>query len=457
MLATPAIVALLTGLAHARPEAPAIFCVEYPEAPACAGGAARCATCHSLAGPPSHNPYGLDLVSMRDGSVAFSEDLPGALAAVEDLDSDGDGVSNIDEILLGTEPGFDSSVESECAEQAPGDNALYDVGSYDPEFAWRRVLLDFCGRSPRYDEVQAFRAHTNARGELRDTLQLCLDSPYWAEMLQEVAVGVIEPTGPSTDLNILGNWTWDLKLYAYAMSDNRDAAEVMTAQYLVVEQPAGSGLLVAIDEPRNEGEAYAQPLGPEDRFGVLTTRYSLAMRIMFADMPRTLAAHWYKRLLGLDIARSQGLFPVDELDGELAWPSPRDVDDKGVWQEGCASCHSTLDGLSYPWARYNGIDLEGGTTATYQPDRATDTIPTTDGWMFGEPIDGPEAWVATAVASDAFAQHTTRTFWRQIFHREPYSCEDEVFTQLWTSFRDNGRNVEALLAEMVTLDAYGAP
>ena len=215
------------------------------------------------------------------------------------------------------------------------------------------------------------------------------------------------------------------------MSADRDAAEVMTADYYAVEHPPGTGVLVAVDEPRNEGEAYAQPLAAEHRYGVLTTRFSLAMRIMFADMPRTLASHWYKKLLGLDIARSEGLFSVDELDGELPWPAPLDVDDKGVWQEGCASYHATLDGLSYPWARYNGIDLEGGTTAVHLEDRAGDVIPSTDGWIFGRPVDGPEQWVAEAIASDAFARQTVGTFWRQIFQQDPYTCE-ALFEELWT-------------------------
>ncbi len=453
----PIFAGLLTPVAQARPEAPALLCAVYPDAPTCAAGVARCVSCHSLAGPPAHNAYGLDLVAARDGALPFAEDLPRALAAIEGLDSDGDGVSNLDELLVGTEPGFDSTVEAECAAQTDFDNASYLVGKYDPAFAWRRVMLDFCGRSPRYDEVIAFRASDNPVGAVRDTLSACLESPYWDAVLEELAIGVIEPTGPATDFNILGNWAWDLRLYAYAMSGDRDAAEVMTATYLVVEEPAGSGRLVEIPDPRTEGEAYAQPLAAQDRFGVLTTRFSLAMRVMFADVPRTLAAHWYKRLLGLDIARSEGLYPIDELDGELPWPASLDVDDKGVWQEGCAACHSTLDGLSYPWVRYNGIDLEGDTTATYLPERAADLLPTDGGWIFGRPVRGPEAWVAEAVASDAFARQTTRVFWRQAFHRDPYSCEEAAFDRLWTTFRDQGRNVESLLAELVLLDAYGTP
>ena len=451
------LLSLASTPAWARPEAPEAFCAVYPEAPACIAGSVSCATCHVLAGPPSHNPYGLDIAGARDDTAPFLDDLAAALAAVEAVDSDGDGATNLDEILAGTEPGYDTAIEPECGEQTGTDNAGWSVGSYDHRFAWKRVLLDFCGRSPRYEEAQAFAAAPNPGALIGQTVAACLDSPHWKAITRELAIDVVEPVGPATDVNILGNWDWDVRLWQYTVTDGRDASEIWTATYHVVEEPAGSGQLVAIDDPRNELEWTAQPLDAADRFGIVTTRYSLAMRVMFADMPRTLTAHYYRKLLGLDLARSQGLFPVDELDGAHPWPAPADVDEKGVWQEGCAGCHATLDALSYPWARYQGIDLEGDTTGTLLPDRAIDTIPTTEGAIFGSPVDGPAEWVAHAAESEAFAEQTTRIFWRRVFQRDPYSCEADEFEQLWRAFLANGRDVDAMLARMVTLDAYGVP
>ncbi len=450
---------LTIGAAQALPEAPAVFCDTYPAAPACAAGTADCTVCHGETGPPAHNPYGLDLVAAFPGDPGddFTGQLPAALAAIEDLDSDGDGRSNRDEIAVGTPPGFASAAEPECDPQPAGDNDGWAVGQYDPAFAYTRVMLDFCGRSPRYDERQAFAALSDPMAVVHQTLELCLDSPHWAEVLRELAVDAVEPIGPPTDANILGNWEWDLRLYAYAMSGERDAADVFLADYLVVEEPSGSGQLRAIDEPRSPLELYAQPLAAEHRYGMMTSRYSLAMRIMFSPVPRNLASHWYRKLLGLDIARSEGLYPVDELDGELPWPAPLDVDDKGVWQEACAACHSTLEAMSYPWARYNGIDLEGDTTGIHLEDRAAGLIPTTEGWLMGERVDGPEDWVAVAVASDAFSEHTVSTFWRRVFQRDPRSCELDEYTALWQGFRDGPRNVETMLHDLIDTDAYGVP
>lgn len=444
----------LLATASARPEAPEIFCEVYADSPHCVSSTASCTMCHSLSGPPAHNDFGADLGVDPE---AFGESLPEALIDIQDLDSDGDGLSNLDEILGGGWPGLTSADEPECASQSGTNNDWYRVGEYDHAFAYRRVMLDFCGRSPRYDEVRAFADADDPDQVLQDTLDLCLESPYWGDVLRELAVGAVQPAGPATDINTLGNWAWDLRLFQYVMSGDRDAGEALTADYFVIESPAESGNLVAIDDPRNELETYAQPLDAEHRYGLITTRYALSMRVMFSEVPRTLAAHVYREFLGLDIARSEGLYPVDESDGAYDWPAPLDVDDKGVWQEECAGCHSTLDGLSYPWARYNGIDLEGGTGGQYLEDRATDVLPTTDGVIFGDPISTPAEWVEAAVTSDAFAENTTSMFWDYLMRRTPYSCEQEEYQALWTDFRDNGRNVHQMLSLLITTEAYGVP
>jgi hypothetical protein len=449
---------LLPLTADARPElGPDGFCATYPESPLCITGTAECTTCHGLAGPPSRNPYGDEVRRGMDRDLEFADQLPLGLHAAEALDSDGDGLSNLAEILAGTRPGFDSSLEPECGEQNAFGNPWYRVGEYDPEFALKRVLLDVCGRSPRFEEKEAFASAADPIAALSDTLDLCLRSPYWREVQQEIGTRVVRPIGPATDLNILGNWAWDLRLWVYATSGDRDAGDLMRAKYLVVEDPPGTGRLAAIDAPRDAGEDYAQPLAMEDRWGLITTRYSLAMNVMFSAVPRTLAAHYYRQLLGLDVARSQGLHPVDDAEGAYDWPAPLDVDGKGVWQEGCAGCHSTLDPLSYPWARYNGIDLEGGTTGAMLPDRAADILPTTDGAIFGRAISTPEEWVEAAVTSDAFSEHLVGTFWGYLFRRAPYSCEQDEFDALWQGFRDGGRNVEAMLRALILTDAYGVP
>ena len=76
------------------------FKTHYPEAKAVTG---KCSTCHTVAlpkkdGDHTNNAYGADLAkTKKDGKYDF--------AAIEKKDSDGDGVSNLDEITKGTSPG----------------------------------------------------------------------------------------------------------------------------------------------------------------------------------------------------------------------------------------------------------------------------------------------------------------------------------------------------------------
>ncbi len=81
------------------------FKAKYPDAKALGG---KCSTCHTMSlpkkdGPHDNNAYGADLAKTKkkDGTYDF--------AAIEKKDSDGDGVSNLDEITKGTNPGDKTS------------------------------------------------------------------------------------------------------------------------------------------------------------------------------------------------------------------------------------------------------------------------------------------------------------------------------------------------------------
>jgi len=81
------------------------FVAKYPDAKASLN---KCSTCHTMALPKKDdhdlNPYGKDLLAKAvvDPKAAKKElDF----TKVEALDSDGDGVKNIDEIKAGTNPG----------------------------------------------------------------------------------------------------------------------------------------------------------------------------------------------------------------------------------------------------------------------------------------------------------------------------------------------------------------
>ena len=96
------------GLASASGSTPlhggilAAWNTEYPDSTTVA--AANCQTCHQNPGGGSPwNAYGW---SIRDGINDDGLSIADAILAVESLDADGDGTSNIDEIEAGSQPGW---------------------------------------------------------------------------------------------------------------------------------------------------------------------------------------------------------------------------------------------------------------------------------------------------------------------------------------------------------------
>jgi cytochrome c553 len=82
------------------------FLAAYPDAKAKLG---KCSTCHTAAMPKKEsagvNAYGKDLQEKAYDAAKKTYDFK----KVEALDSDGDGVKNIDEIKAGTNPGDKAS------------------------------------------------------------------------------------------------------------------------------------------------------------------------------------------------------------------------------------------------------------------------------------------------------------------------------------------------------------
>lgn len=97
-----------------------------------------CQVCHTDANGPARNPYGADFLDALtcNPSQCTADDLVAALVAIENVNSDLDptGSTNIDEIDLGTQPGF-----------AEGDEAPGVLGYLDPiaDIAVTPLAVDF--------------------------------------------------------------------------------------------------------------------------------------------------------------------------------------------------------------------------------------------------------------------------------------------------------------------------
>lgn len=466
------VTALSATSARARPEGPRVFCETYPEVPECAGQVITCTTCHVSADPPSWNAFGLALLAAR-GEGEFADAIPEALRAIEYEDADGDGVTNLDEILLGTRPGDARSVWLP-PDDAPGGewlpNLWYDVEGYDYAFALRRVMVLYCGESPTYEQVQAMRALADDPDmqyvRLHEQLESCLQSPWWEQVgVRELADPKIKPiraVGADTNVVISGqrivlaDYAWDYRLWRWAMTDDRDVRELLRAQYHVDEpQP---GVLERVDgiiaDPPKPGQlAGGQPLQVEKRAGMITTQWFLMSNTMFSALPRTSAAQAYRAYLGLDISLSEGILPVAD--------EPSDIDHKGVAQQACANCHSTLDPLAYAFAYYTGIVLPQG-TGIYTPTRPLAEMP---GWspseqqtvVLGHEVDNLIEWAEVASESDEFKRNLAAMFFEHALGHEPEPDEQDEFIALWQSLPDEGWSANRLIHRLVDGAAFGAP
>lgn len=457
----------LAAEARAEPTGPRAFCETYADAPECTGRSITCNKCHLSTQPVAWNAYGGAVLAALDGA-AFDEGIAAALVAIEDDDSDGDGLSNREEIDLGTDPGDPLSQWMPRPTPEGADNPRYAIGEYDPAYAHKRVHLLFCGASPSHAQVQAFAAlDGEAQVEaIHDALAGCLESEFWIdEALASLAHPKIRPVkalGEDTDVEIggyritLADYGWDYRLWQYVLSGDRDARELLTAKYHVVRDDAGNWQRVdgtIANPPMKFGGG--QLLAPEHRAGMLTTQWNLLLNIMFAALPRVAAAHAYREYLGLDLSLTQGVRPVP---GE-----PLDLDAKGVDAAACAQCHSTLDPLSYAFAYYEGIDLKDlDLTGQYIPGRPSQRIP---GWdadppdfvVLDEKVDTLVELAQKMAQSREFQHHLAGMFFRYTVGHDPRVDELDEFEAVWTAMPADGYSANRLLHRLVDTDAFGIP
>ncbi len=468
---------VLSTPGRARPTAPAAFCDVYPDIPACASGEASCATCHEA--PPGFNAYGQDIHDALPDYVhdeadpsPFHTALGDALLAVEGLDSDGDGVPNLVELEEGTSPADASSKPSDKAcvdDDADG----WELCGYDVDYAFKKVMIDFCGRSPTLLEKEQFAAEGNRQQALHRVLDVCLDSEHWRGIdgrvwnLANAKIGPLAAVkaGRGAGPIPLADYDDDYAYWLWTQTDDRDARLVLTGQDFVTASLAGGRTVLEVwDRTPDEdydarGELAYQAVIREKRAGMLTTRWFATVNTMFTGVPRTTAAQAYRAFLGYDISRLEGLYPVE---GE-----PVDYDSKGVQQEACAACHSTLDPLTYPFSRYEGIGGGNAYSYSYGANRMLGFVDVDgplvaetpeSGVIFGQPVADLREWAQVAADSEAFRRATVRDYWRLLLGEDPRATEQAEFGRLVADFGGkHDHQVEKMLHAFIDTEAYGAP
>lgn len=433
--------------AFAKPEGGESFCQVYPDSPHCSSENQKveCNFCH--AGPPVLNGYGMDIQSVfAGGDFLDIIDLTLKLKDIEGLDSDGDSNTNLDEILQGTFPG-----DSESALE--DGNVTY---TYQEDLAFKKVKSIYCGNPASYEEMQAFEASDDKASFVNNALDACLESDYWKnEALHRLAddkIMPIEAVGSMSAAVKIGEYDWDYRLYAHIMTGNRDVRELLSADYHVDANGNVVTGTVSRSEPLQVGEriviAGGQPLQTNRRVGMITTQWFISVNTMFARLPMNTASQAYRAYLGKDIAKGEGLFPID---GE-----PRDVDNKNTAQPACAVCHSTLDPLAYPFSTYSGIEIGIGllfnSIGTYNGGR---TPWESQGALYGQPVGDLLEWAAVARESDDFKKKVALDLYMQALSRGPVSqSEQEEFATCWQSMPANGYSANALIHCIVDSNGF---
>lgn len=508
------VTALLPFAASARPGGPAGFCGSYPSSAHCTGSQPACNLCHTSTDPAAvaWNDYGIAVASALWGnpSYAYTEesfnDLIGEavlMAEASPTDADQDGVTNLEEIVMGTLPGNALSYYIEPFAPQGQANPSYAVGSYDNVFAFKRTSIAFCGRSPTFDEVEAFKEAGATEADLHAKLDECLATAYWRnEGLARLADNRIRP------INFGTMWAWDYRLWRYANTactagdacgddEPRTARDLLTADYHVRELSPGELTRYDTETPppvcsdtnpslsgcgsdqgctctfgpaqgttqcaQSQGgppggaglcrfNDLDQALDPARRAGMLTTAWFHFYNTMFSAMPRTTAAQAMRGYLGLDIAKQQGL--------QYIATEPADVDNKGVDQGVCKQCHMVLDGATYAFAYYRGIE-GGGAASTYSEQRPivrglwASPEDARQAYFLDEPVADLVEWADVAAGSDYFKRTHTLTFFKHAVGRPPTPDESAEFEALWRSMDDDNYQTPALLHRIVDAYAFG--
>ncbi len=432
------------------------MCLATAEAP--------CATCHGQA--PNLNAYGgavraslLEQTATLD-DAAFDAHLATVLVALETQDSDADGFTNADEITSGSYPGDAASLPLApvCPDSVEG--LSYQICQYDTRFAYVRTWIDFCGHRPSFEELSTFESldETTRRQAIHEALDACLSSEFWRGRdgaVWQLAHRKIRPVAALNGI-LDADYDVDYAQFAWAHIDGHDVRDLLVAQYLVTVEEGPDGRTVYAQT----NDLFGQPMQPQFRAGMLTTSWVLLFNTMFTAVPRTAAAQAYRSYLNLDIAQLEGLVP--------GAPAPVDYDGSGISAPACAGCHATLEPLTYPFTRYNGIQAP---LFTFDPGRMDElavaldkpllaSVPT-KGQLLGQEVDGLLEWAEVAANSGEFFRAVTEDYWITLVGAPPAPDQAELFADYeatWQSLAaDPGHSVNAMLHTLVDTEAYGAP
>ncbi len=484
--------------AYAKPQGPHLFCQANADFPSCAGTAIACNYCH-LSQPPAFNPFGkcFQATLINEGLLfpSSKEDMSSALSMLAAQDCDEDGIKNEEEIRRGSLPGDPSSQPSSnpCINGGTfEDDSAYKTCSYDQDYVYKKVWIDFCGESPTFDEYHEFKqlSSQNKTLEIDQVLDKCFDSDHWLGkdgVIWQIGHYKIRPVGSvklgeDEGLIPIVDYYADFNLFVWSQIDNNDARDQLLADFTVTRS-GGKGIPTRYSQQTPSRLLDGQVMQEDRRVGLLTTFWNLGFYLNYTAVARVLVAQAFRAYLGISMSKMQGLNPPPIEDSLF-----QDYDAKGVDRPECAVCHTTIDPIAYPFRNYNGLtgtssvlqgqnasglssvsnlgDEENLTPLSYSLPRLEfyeDVMPGISkmpeaGFIMGKRVENLYQWAEILVNSDQFAANSVRDYWKVLIGSDVKSYQQKEFKKLWENFKSgHSYSIEAMLRELVKTEAYGVP
>lgn len=480
------VISLGGNRAWANPFMPAQLCQASPGAPACEGGQVACSFCHTPR-LPELNVFGGDIKKwLEQNAMKLPESVEGTaelLAGVATLDSDGDGITNADEIKGGTMPGVTSADLS--SGRCGGVPCVYDH-----DYAYRRIRNSVCRLPANYEDFATFKALSAAEksNKLHDLLDDCMKMNGWRGkngVVWEIGHYKIRPIGNlklGEDQGMIPavDYYADYNIFVYTQIDGNDAREMLLADYAVKRVEIGDQTIYTKQTPTRLTDGIV--MQPERRVGLLTSFWNLSVYLNYTGIARVLVAQAFTAFLGVNLAQMQGLQPPPVSESKF-----RDYDNKGVERPECAVCHTTVDALAYPFRNYNGLtgttNILGGQNASllssvdnlgnennltplsYSLPRMNalaqrypgiQEMPEA-GYIFGQRVNNLKEWATVLVNSDQFASNLVKDYWRAVIGHDPTEAEQDEFRQVWQRFKNvHSFKVDDMMHDLINTMAFGS-
>jgi hypothetical protein len=368
--------------------------------------------------------------------------------------------------------GFYAGVEYVISAFLQSPSFLYQIelGEPDPDDPGRVRLTGYelAGRLSYFlvdstpSEALLDAAETGALADpdgLRDAAREVLDRPearaalsgFYDERfkLRDLATMSKDPeTFPDFDVDLANAMRQEaLALFGHIVwEEDADFRELFTARYAFVN--ADLAALYGVDPPDGDGYEMRELPASQGRAGILGQAGFLALHAHPVSTSPTKRGRFVaERLLCTDVPPP----PPDvmpELPEDPGGPETmREKLARHITDEGCASCHSVMDGIGLGFEHFDAVGAWRADDRGMALD-VTGVVPDLG------PFDGVEELAELLAGSDKVNSCWVRNLYRHATGHEEYPGERVMLEDVEAGFAADGFKVRELLVELVASDAF---